>query len=287
MRTIDTATKLCAVIGNPVGHSLSPALHNAAFKAAGLNYVYVAFRVENVGACMAGMRALEGFRGMSVTIPHKLAIMEHLDRIDPMAVKVGSVNTVTNEDGVLVGSTTDGPGTLRAFEEAGVSLAGKRVLFLGSGGAVRAVAFAMADRAGTAGITILGRTPSRVDALAGDLQTKTEARIAAAYLPDALKEAVESHDVIVQGTPMGMYPRAVDETPIPPGLLEPRHVVFDMVYRPLKTRFLREAETVGCTTIPGTEMLVNQAVLQFETWTGVPAPRDVMRNALLGALAAQ
>jgi len=114
-------------------------MHNAAFEAAGLNYVYVAFRVEDVAGCLAGMRALSTLRGMSVTIPHKRAVMAHLDEIEPLAEHVGSVNTVTNENGRLIGSTTDGPGTLRAFQDAGIGLQGRRVLFLGAGGAVRAV----------------------------------------------------------------------------------------------------------------------------------------------------
>ena len=134
---IDAHTRLCAVIGNPVGHSLSPAIHNAAFEAMGLNFVYVAFSVTDVAGCLAGMRALPGFRGMSVTIPHKRAVMRHLDSISPMAERVGAVNTIINDGGRLSGDTTDGPGTLRAFAEAGITLAGKRILFLGAGGAVR------------------------------------------------------------------------------------------------------------------------------------------------------
>ena len=281
MVRIDTTTQLCAVIGNPVGHSLSPAIHNAAFEALGLNYVYVAFEVEDVAACLAGMRALPSFRGMSVTIPHKMAVMEHLDAIDPMAVKVGSVNTIVNEGGKLYGYTTDGAGTLRAFQEAGVSLAGKRVLFVGSGGAVRAVAFAMADEPGVERVTILGRTPRRVQRLADDLAAKTPADIRTGSLTDDLDAAVAGHDIILQGTPIGMYPERTDETLVPASLLRPEHVVFDMVYRPLKTRLLQEAEGAGCTTIPGIEMLVNQALLQFEYWTDVPAPADVMRRVLM------
>ena len=154
---INADTRLCAVIGHPVAHSLSPVLHNAAFRAAGLNCVYLAFDVTDVAACLQGMRAMPAFRGMSVTIPHKMAVMPHLDEIDPMARVVGCVNTVTNESGRLVGSVTDGVGTLRAFEAAGVQLAGRRILFLGAGGAVRAVAYAMALQSAPACITLLGK----------------------------------------------------------------------------------------------------------------------------------
>ena len=280
MQAIDTATQLCAVIGNPVEHSLSPAIHNAAFKATGLNYVYLAFRVENVQACLAGMRALPGFRGLSVTIPHKLAVLEYLDEIDPMARHVGAVNTVCNESGRLIGSTTDGPGTLRAFAETCIPLKGKRVLFVGAGGAVRSVAFAMAMQAQCSRITILGRTRSRVEALTADLVAKTRAVVESGNLSGDLAEAMAAHDVIVNGTPLGMYPHSENDTPIPSEFLSRDHVVFDMVYRPLRTRLIKEAEEIGCRTLLGIEMLIHQAALQFETWTGVGAPVDVMRNAV-------
>ncbi len=281
---IDTSTGLCAIIGDPVGHSLSPAMHNAGFAAAGLNYVYLAFHVTDVANCLAGMRAMPSFRGMSVTIPHKRAVMEHLDAIEPMAAHVGSVNTITNEDGRLLGSTTDGPGTLRAFAEAGVKLDGQRILFVGSGGAVRAVAFACAEMAQIEQLTILGRTPARVADLVDDLRAKTDASILDGSIESDLRQALAAHDIIIQGTPMGMYPHP-GESCIPAEWLEPRHVVFDMVYRPYKTRLLQDAEAAGCTIIPGLEMLVNQAVLQFERWTGVAAPYEAMRGALVARLA--
>lgn len=281
---ITTDTRLCAVIGDPVEHSLSPTLHNAAFRAAGLDYVYLAFQVKQVAGCLAGMRALTGFRGLSVTIPHKRAVMDLLDDIDPIARRIGSVNTVTNEDGRLVGSSTDGPGTLRAFHEAGVSLEGKRVLFAGTGGAVRAVAFAVAELSGAASIRILGRTPANVETLVGDLQDKTACPVTGGGLEKDLAEAAAAADVLIQGTPLGMYPDRIDDTAIPKAVLEPRHVVFDMVYRPFMTRLLREAEETGCRTVPGIEMLINQAVLQFERWTGVDAPVEAMRAAVTEAL---
>ena len=279
---IDTSTQLCAVIGNPVAHSLSPHLHNAAYEAAGLKFVYMAFQVSDVKACLDGMRSLPNFRGLSVTIPHKVAVMDHLDEIDPMAAHVGSVNTITNEDGRLIGSTTDGPGTLRAFDEAGVSLDNKRVLFLGTGGAVRAVAFAVAEQTGADSVTILGRTQGNVDALVKGLSEGTDGTITGSSLESDLQEAVASHDLIVQGTPVGMAPD--DTSLVPAALLRSDQVVFDMVYRPMKTRLLREAEAAGCTTVLGIEMLINQAALQFERWTGASCPTEAMRSAALSAL---
>lgn len=282
--TINTQTQFCAVIGDPVSHSLSPAIHNAAFRALGLNFIYGAFHVKDVGACLAGMRAMGGFRGLSITIPHKIAAMAHVDELDPMARRVGCINTVTNENGRLLGKVTDGTGTLRAFREAGVDLSGKRVLFLGAGGAVRAVAFAMAAEPGVAGVTILARDVAKATALAHDVGHAGGAPTASGDLAAQIEGAMADHDVIVQGTPVGMYPNHEGAMSIPTGLLQARHVAFDMVYRPLKTTFIQEAEAAGCTTILGTEMLVQQAAEQFETWTGNSAPVAVMREALLEAL---
>ena len=282
---IDTATQVCAVIGNPVGHSLSPAIHNAAFQAAGLNFVYVAFRVEDVGACLAGMRACEGFRGMSVTIPHKSAVIAHLDELEPMAAAVGSVNTIVNENGRLIGSTTDGLGALHALSAAGVNLDGRRVLFLGAGGAVRAVAFAFLDQAKPDRVTVLGRTAVRVRALVDELVARAGGiKVEAGDLKADLAKAMAEHDVVIQGTPAGMYPEWMENTLAPAELLRPEHVVFDMVYRPIKTRLVREAEQAGCQVVLGLEMLLNQAALQFELWTNAPAPANAMRQALVGAL---
>ncbi|HOJ34228.1 MAG TPA: shikimate dehydrogenase [Candidatus Hydrogenedentes bacterium] len=283
MRTIDSFTQLCAVIGNPVEHSLSPAMHNAAFEALNLNYVYLAFRVEDVANCIAGMRALLSFRGMSVTIPHKLAVMQYLDEIDPIARRIGCVNTITRENGILIGSNTDGLGTLRAFQEAGVSLEGKKVLFLGAGGAVRAVAFAFAEKGQVGHITILGRTISKVEKLVQDIRKQTDIPVYSGNLSTDLPKAMAEHEVIVQGTPVGMYPHS-EESCVPLELLRADHIVFDMVYRPLTTRFIREAQAAGCKTIFGIEMLLYQAALQFEKWTGYPAPIGVMREAALNCL---
>ena len=281
---IDTETRLCAVIGNPVAHSLSPQMHNAAFEARGLNYVYLAFHVEDVGRCLDGMRALPSFCGMSVTIPHKLAVMEHLDEILPMARHVGSVNTIVNDNGRLVGSTTDGLGALRAFENAGVELKGKRVLFVGTGGATRSVAFAMAEPGHATLITILGRTPERVTGLVNDLRIRSNAVVNGGDLSRDLVAGMHEHDVIIQGTPIGMFPETVGQTVVGRDLFRPEQVAFDMVYRPMKTRFLCDATEAGCQVVYGAEMLLHQATLQFEAWTGIDAPVDVMREALQNAL---
>lgn len=273
---------LCAVIGNPIGHSLSPTIHNGAYVAAGLAYEYRAFEVSDVAEFIGELRATPDFRGVSVTIPHKLAVIEHLDEIEPMARHVGSVNTITHEGDRLIGSTTDGPGTLRAFAEAGVSLHGKRVLFLGAGGAVRAVAFAFAD-AGAEAVHIAARDEGRAVALAQDIASGTGCAVEGCPLGPEIESIIDAADVIVQGTPIGMAPND-DVSIIPASCITSDHVVFDMVYRPLRTRLLRDAEAAGATTITGLEMLIYQAALQFERWTGVDCPVDAMRTAALDAL---
>jgi len=281
---VSAETRLCAVIGSPVAHSLSPLIHNAAFEALGLNFVYLGFQVDDVEACLSGMRAMSGFVGMSVTIPHKRSVMSHLDSISSLAEKIGSVNTVSKVDGKLEGTSTDGLGTLRAFKSAGIDISGKDVLFLGSGGAVRAVAFAVADEGCARSVKILGRTRANVDSLVNDIAAKTRVRVSGGNFDSDLVAAMAEHEVIIQGTPLGLEPEMAELTVVPAELWCAEHVAFDMVYRPLETRFLREAGAAGCRVITGIEMLVHQAALQFDIWTGRDAPFDVMRSAAIDRL---
>src|SRR5215470_1007966 len=173
---IGPGTTLCALIGNPVGHSMSPAIHNRAFAELGLDFVYLAFRVDNVGTALAFMRSIDNFRGMSVTIPHKVSVIEHLDEVNEVDRGIGSVNTVVNDGGRLKGYGTDGPGALKALADAGVRVAGKNVTILGSGGAARAIAFSLAARAKAASIFLLGAIEPELKALARDLVRGTGAR---------------------------------------------------------------------------------------------------------------
>ena len=170
---INAHTQFCGVIGNPVEHSLSPAIHNAAFQKLGLNFVYLAFRVEAIGDAIKGLRALGNFRGASVTIPHKVAAVPFLDSVEPTARHIGAINTIVAEGGTLTGYNTDATGALRALREGGVTLKGQRVVMLGSGGAARAIAFALGTEAGIDRLTILGIDDQERTALARDLQSKT------------------------------------------------------------------------------------------------------------------
>ncbi|RMH59297.1 MAG: shikimate dehydrogenase [Candidatus Hydrogenedentota bacterium] len=272
---ITAKTRLLAVIGNPIEHSMSPVIHNAALKAAGLDYVYVAFRVEKIEEAVTAMRAL-GIRGFSVTIPHKETIIPHLDRLELSAEQTGSVNTVVNENGVLTGASTDGPGALAALERAGLSVTGKKILLIGTGGAARAIAFA-AGNAGAGKIGFRYEIREQADRLVRDLEAAFPGRI-------TLNAPLEEADILINASPVGMHPR-VEDCPIDPASLSPEQVVFDIVYNPLRTRLLREAEARGCRTIEGVEMFAEQAILQFEMFTGKEAPRDLMRSTVRRALA--
>ena len=266
--SIDSHTALYAVIGNPVRHSLSPLMHNRAFSHIGHNAVYLALPVEDVAGAVSGIRAF-GIRGVSVTIPHKVSIMDYLDEIDENAARIGAINTVVNREGVLHGCNTDARGAVKALTE---QIAGKTVGIIGAGGAARAIGFGMISEG--ARVIILNRTREKGEKLAqelgGDFQPLT---------PDLGLNC----DILINTTPVGMTPD-LGISPIPQKALTKEMVVMDIVYNPLKTKLLQDAEATGCPTIDGTAMFVYQGVLQFELWTGKKAPIDVMRDAVLEAL---
>jgi shikimate dehydrogenase len=278
---IDSHTILHGVIGDPVHHSRSPIMMNRAFAECGINAAYTAFHVtpERLGAAIEGMRAL-GFRGVNVTIPHKVEVMRYLDEIDEGALAASAVNTVVNEGGRLIGYNTDGIGYVRSLkEEAGVALAGARVLVLGAGGAARGVGIALA-REGVASIAIANRTRERAVELAEAIgEYAPAAGFGTAEIGDIMRET----DIVVNTTSVGMSPHT-DESPLAAGLLRKGLVVSDLVYIPRMTKLLAEAERAGATTHGGLGMLVYQGAYAFELWTGQPAPVDVMRQAVLESL---
>ncbi len=277
---ISGRTIVCGLIGDPVAHSMSPAMQNAAFRRLGLDYAYVPFRVESgaIGAAVSAVRALH-IRGLNVTIPHKLAVIPFLDRLDGLAAKIGAVNTIVNEAGVLTGYNTDAPGFLKPLLQRGFEPAGKRVLIVGGGGAARAVAFALMD--GGASLTILNRTPDRARELAAQLSSQFSGKAEGALLDvPNLAAAVGGADMVVNTTSVGMGATA-PETPVPAPLLRPGLLVYDIVYNPVRTRLLKDAEAAGCTTISGADMLAWQGALAFEKWTGQAAPVDLMREEII------
>jgi shikimate dehydrogenase len=282
--SISVKTQLCAVIGNPVAHSLSPAIHNAAFNELDLDFVYLAFQVEDVKSALAGMRALSNFRGMSITIPHKIEAMKYLDEVAEVDISIGSINTVINQNGRLTGLGTDGPGALKALVDAGVELDGKSILMLGSGGAARAIAFTLVRNSRLSRLTILDINEALLQGLTSDLKTGTTACIESGVLNDtSLAQAMTHADLIINCTPIGMHPHE-GVSIIPVEFFRSGQVVFDVVYTPLETKLLSDARSRGLETVSGVEMFINQAVLQFKCFTGIDAPVDVMRQVVMGKL---
>lgn len=296
-------SQVFGVIGFPVAHSLSPAMHNAAFAAVDYPGIYVPFPVEpgRLPEAMAGVRAL-GLGGVNVTVPHKEAVMAHLDEITPMARRVGAVNTVIHREGRLIGDNTDGRGFLRSLrEELGVEPGGLRTVILGAGGAARAIGAALLE-AGVARLVIANRTGERARSLLRDLlaagwpspapgpggeqggeegEAPVAGDVAAMALDDpALEGEVAGADVLIHTTTWGMAPEADVPPLIPAHWLHPRTAVCDIVYAPLETSLLREARARGCRVLSGLGMLLYQGALAFEAWTGRKAPVDVMRRAL-------
>ncbi len=276
-------TKVCGIIGDPVAHSMSPIMHNAAFRASGLDFIYVAFQVsqEDLEKAVSSIRALN-IKGVNVTIPHKVAIMPYLDRLDPLAKEIGAVNTVVNEAGQLTGYNTDAPGFLQALLSNEVDPKGKRVIILGAGGAARAISFALAENG--AHLTILNRTYDTAHSLAGHLRQKYTDQIQALPLnSENLARMMKGGYLLVNTTSVGMSPNTEDIL-VEPGLLTRDLIICDIIYHPLKTRLLKEAQRVGAKTIGGLDMLVRQGVLTFEKWTGQKPRERIMKNEALRLL---
>lgn len=264
---ISGSTRLAAVIGSPVGHSLSPAMHNAAFDASGADWRLLALEVEQGGAdrALAAMRTL-GIGGYAVTMPHKEQMAAAVDEVDPAAAALRSVNTVVlRDDGSTFGASTDGPGFVDSIDDAGFDVVGARVVVLGAGAAARSVVDAL-GRAGAADIAIVNRTTERADAAAA------LSRVARVGALDDLGDAT----LLVNSTSIGL---ASDAAPIDGSLLRPDLTVADNVYHPLETALLRAARRIGAPTIDGLGMLIGQAVRQQELWTAIRPDPAVMRAA--------
>jgi len=281
MLTINAETKVCAVLGHPIGHSLSPELHNAAFAARELPYVYVAHDVEpgRVAAALEGVRVM-GYRGLSVTIPHKIEAMHAVDWVDETARGIGCINTVVNEDGRLLGYNSDGRGALGALRQADADPKGCDVLMLGSGGAARAIAVTLAREAPPARFTILGVVPDELARLVSDVQSQTDTPIVGRdFTDESLARQMATADILLHCSPVGMHPKE-DASLVPARLFHDRQTVFDVVYNPRRTKLLQDAAAKGCRTVEGIEMFLGQAIVQFELWTNQPAPVEVMRHVL-------
>jgi len=281
--SISGKTQVCGIIGDPIEHTMSPVMHNAAFQKLGLDFVYLPFRVkkEALSGAVDGVRTLN-IKGLNVTIPHKVAIIPFLDKLDPLAEKIGAINTIVNDGGVLTGYNTDATGFLQALLEQGVEPEGKTTVILGAGGASRAISFILAERG--AHLVILNRQVSRAEELAQRIAQVFEKDITALTLGEEnLAKVLAKADILVNTTSVGMNPD-IDKTPVPAGLLKPGLIVFDIVYNPVQTRLLKEAEAAGAKTINGLDMLVWQGAMAFEKWTGQKAPFDLMKRDSIKAL---
>jgi len=263
------------IIGHPIKHSASPAMHNAVFKHLGLDATYLAFDVkpENLRDAIFGAKAL-GFIGLNVTIPHKEAVLEFVEPMD-LAKKIRAVNTIDVQN--LKGYNTDAYGALKALNNAGVDVEGKNVLIVGAGGAARAIAFALAENKAT--IVITNRTESRGLKLAEDVRKVGDC----IFLPmDRLEELKGNVDVIINCTPLGMKDFE-QKLPVPESLVE-NVVVFDTVYNPIETPLIKLAKQRGCKVVYGLDMLVYQGAEALKIWLDIEPPIDVMRKAVIDFL---
>jgi shikimate dehydrogenase len=279
---MDSKTVLYGVIGDPIGHSKSPLMQNRAFREAGVNGAYAAFHIkpEQLGDAIAGMRAL-GFRGLNVTIPHKVNVMAFLDEIDDGAQVMGAVNTIVNENGRLTGYNTDGIGYVRSLkEEAEPMLSGKKIVVLGAGGASRGILWAL-GRERPSSLLLANRTWDKAQALAGGI-SQSQPSLVQAIRWEELQDACSEADIVINTTSAGMSPN-VSEMPIDPSWLRPGAVASDLIYNPLTTAFLRQAQERGCRIHGGLGMFVYQGAYAFEYWTGLPAPVTAMREEVLAS----
>ncbi|MDE2059122.1 MAG: shikimate dehydrogenase [candidate division NC10 bacterium] len=279
------AAKVFVLFGDPVAHSLSPVMQNAALQAAGIDGLYIPWRVKSVGLPIAfeSLRAMDNFGGANVTIPHKEQAFALVDTLTPEAAAVGAVNSVVARDGRLLGANTDGPGFLRSLhEEAGFLPRGKPAVILGAGGAARAVAWSLAEAG--AELVVVNRTVERAQSLAEFVHQAIGTPVIGLGLDDPRTPArVRNCALVVNTTSVGLIPS--DPPPIDPSLLQPGALVYDLIYRPRETALLREAKRRGCQVLGGLGMLLYQGALAFELWTGQKPSEEAMRHALVAALA--
>ncbi|SRR5258708_2222304 len=273
---ITAKTKICMIIGDPVEHSLSPQMHNAGYEALHIDdqFVNVAARVhvKDIAQTINAVKLL-GIRGLICTVPHKVAVIPYLDTIDPIAEKIGAVNTVINNDGILTGHNTDWLGVSAPLERV-IDLQDKTVAILGAGGAARAAIYAATSKG--AKVTIYNRTVSHAEELAKEFAGK------AFSLHDM--QRIQEADIIINTTSVGLHPHE-NETPLDKKYILKKHIVFDVVYTVHgTTRLLDEAKNQGATTISGIEMLLHQGLEQFELFTGYKAPEEAMRKVILNTI---
>ena len=280
--TIKGKTKILGIFGYPVKHTFSPAMHNAVFAELGLDYVYVPFEVnpDNIARAVDSIRALD-LAGVNVTIPHKSAVLPHLDVLDRNARIIGAVNTIVNDGGVLTGYNTDAPGFVKSLEEdAGVSPKGKQVFILGAGGAARAISIQLA-LAGAGEIRFSSPFPQEITGLSQTILEHTSAKVGQVlWSRDEISKNLGAVDIFINATPVGMHPHHDAMPPVELAGLPKNALVCDLIYNPRETLLQRKAKERGLAVLNGMGMLLYQGAIAFQLWTGIEPPIDIMRNAL-------
>ncbi|GAB6182057.1 shikimate dehydrogenase [Desulfotomaculum defluvii] len=280
---INGNTRVCGLFGYPVEHSFSPAMHNEAFCHLGLNWVYLPFAVsiDKLKEAVTSICSLN-LVGVNVTVPHKQRVLQFVDELEPAARIIGAVNTIVNHNGKLIGYNTDGQGFVQSLaSEANFYPRGKKAIIIGAGGAARAVAVQLA-LSGLQSLYITNRNQEKAEELAWHINKSAATAISTIpWESNLLEQSVAASDLVVQATSLGMSPH-VDQVPVFPfHVLTSQHLVYDLIYNPGQTSFLKKAATQGSRTMNGLGMLLYQGVLAFQLWTGVKAPVEVMRYRLL------
>lgn len=273
-------TRTVILIGNPVEHSLSPIMHTSAFKEIGIDAIYIAARVENkeVKNAVESIRALN-FLGANVTIPHKVEVIKYVDEIDPIAKDIGAINTIVNNNGKLFATNTDGLGFIRSIKEAGINLKGINAVMIGAGGVARAISFNILQEISRLKIADVKKNVT--DELVFQLQKKFRDKVSSfEFNINDLKIALESADMLLNCTPVGMHPNH-NHSPVPKELLKKDLIVFDAIYNPVETLLIKDAKKIGAKTISGIKMFLYQGVEAFELWTKNKAPISLMEKIII------
>ncbi len=288
LRYPTVTTKLVILLGDPLGHSVSPAMHNQVFERLGLDYCYMPVEVteKNLAKVFSGLTQMN-VAGFNVTIPHKINIIKYLDEIDPLAATIGAVNTIIVKDGKTTGYNTDGEGFIRSFtQQTNTTVQNKRFFLLGCGGAARAIAMTLGFH-GAEKIYLYNRTATKASELADEINRKIcPCAEPVGQSPENLRKAIAGSDVLINCTSLGMHPHR-DLLPIDEPLIVPHLIVADIVYNPLMTRLLKTAQDKGCTIVPGLGMLIYQGAAAFKLFTGIDPLIEEMTEVVHSLMAAK
>ncbi|TFF86206.1 MAG: shikimate dehydrogenase [Promethearchaeota archaeon] len=282
-KIVSASTKILGIIGYPISHTMSPIMHNLALDDLNLDYVYVKFEVvpKNLKNAILGMKALNIY-GVNATIPYKESVMQYMDIIDPLAKKIGAVNTIKIQDGLFIAKNTDAEGARQALLDADIDLSGLDVVILGSGGAAKAVSYAIVNSINR--LTIINRTKQNAIKLANRLKRHSSSRVAVKKTNKSnLKEEIKKADLLINATPIGML-QFHHSSIISRDMLHKDLVVFDLIYNPLETQLLKDAKLTGCKTLNGLDMLINQGALAFEWWTSITPNTNLMKRKIIKIL---